>query len=85
MKLSFAIAMVGVLWATVAQPQALTSSGPGSSVPVGPDDRPLVTKPTPHLLSVSGRMAGMPGPYLPHPNDRVGSLPAFRGFASLPE
>jgi len=68
MKLSFASVLVVTLWATAAQTQLLPS-GPGSSIPIGPDDRPLLNRPSNHSFSETGLAAGTPGPYLPNPND----------------
>jgi hypothetical protein len=79
MKLSLAAAMAGTLWATVAQGQVLPSSGPGSSIPVGPDDTPLVRRAFDEPLSATGLTAGMPGPYRPNPSDPTGMLSAFPG------
>ena len=69
MRLSFGSAIAVTLWATVAQTQVLPPSGPGSSIPVSPDDRPLLSRPSNYPLSATGLTAGMPGPYLPNPND----------------
>ena len=69
MKLSFASVLVVTLWATAAQTQLLPS-GPGSSIPVGPDDRPLLSRPAnSHSFSATGLGAGTPGPFLPNPDD----------------
>lgn len=78
MKLSFGSVIAVTLWATIAQTQVLTSpSGPGSSIPVSPDDRPLVSRPRNYPLSATGLTAGMPGPYLPNPNDPTRLSPTF--------
>jgi hypothetical protein len=70
MKLSLAAATAATLWAAVAQAQVLPSSGPGSTIPVSPDDTPLVRRPDDHpLLRATGLITAMPGPYLPNPND----------------
>jgi hypothetical protein len=81
MKLSLAAAMAGALWATVAPGQVVPSSGPGSVIPVGPDDTPLVRQAKAYPLSASGLTAGMPGPYLPNPSDPGEALLNDRGFA----
>jgi hypothetical protein len=70
MKLSFGSATAAALWATIAYTQVLPSpSGPGSSFPVSPDDRPFVSRPTNCPPSATGLTAGLPGPYLPNPSD----------------
>jgi hypothetical protein len=66
MKLCFAPVVAITLWATVAQAQLLPS-GPGSSIPVGPDDGPLLNRPA--NSHATGLGAGSPGPFLPNPND----------------
>lgn len=66
---SLAATMAGTLWAAVAHAQVLPSSGPGSSIPVGPDDVPLLTRAADRPPGATGLTAGMPGPYLPNPND----------------
>jgi hypothetical protein len=68
MKLSFGSIMAITVWATTAQTQVLPS-GPGSSIPVSPDDRLLLSRPTDRSLSATGLGAGTPGPFLPNPND----------------
>jgi len=68
MKLSFGSVMAITLWATTAQTQVLPS-GPGSSIPVSPDDRPLLSRPTNRSLGATGLGAGTPGPFLPNPSD----------------
>ncbi len=70
MKLSFGSVMAVTLWATTAQTQVLPNlSGPGSSIPVSPDDRPLLSRPSNYPFSATGLGAGTPGPFLPNPND----------------
>jgi hypothetical protein len=70
MKLSLGSAIAATLWATTAHTQALTNpTGPGSSIPVSPDDRPLLSRPSNHAFSATGLAAGTPGPFLPNPND----------------
>jgi hypothetical protein len=74
MKLSLAAAMAATLWGMAgtlwgAQAQVLPSSGPGSTVPVSPDDTPLVRRTDGCPLHLTGLITAMPGPYLPHPND----------------
>jgi hypothetical protein len=71
MKLSFGSVLATTLWATIAQAQALPNpSGPGSSIPINPDDRPhLLGRPSNHAFSTTGLAAGIPGPFLPNPND----------------
>jgi hypothetical protein len=70
MKLSFGSVMAVTLWSTIAQTQVfLNPSGPGSSIPVSPDDRPLLSRPSSHSFSATGLGAGTPGPFLPNPND----------------
>jgi hypothetical protein len=69
MKLSLAAAMAGTLWATVAHAEVLTTSGPGSAIPVSPDDTPLVTWESGYPVGTAGLLAGTPGPYLPDPSD----------------
>ena len=70
MKLSFGSAIAVTLWATVAQAQVLPNPpGFGSSTPVGPDDKSLVSRPRNYPISATGLTAGMPGPCRPNPND----------------
>ena len=70
MKLAFGSVVAVTLWSTIAQAQVFPSlSGPGSSIPLGPDDRPLLSRPGNHSLSATGLGAGTPGPFLPNPND----------------
>jgi hypothetical protein len=80
MKLSLAAAMAGTLWAAVAHAQALPSSGPGSTIPVSPDDTPLVTREGGYPVSATGMMAGRPGPYLPNPSDPATPSAVVGGF-----
>ena len=68
MKLSFGSVMAITLWATAAQTQVLPS-GPGSSIPVSPDERPLLSRPSNYPFSATGLGAGTPGPFLPNPDD----------------
>jgi hypothetical protein len=68
MKLSVGAAMAVTLWATAAQTQVLPS-GPGTSIPLSPDDRPLLSRPSNHSFIETGLGAGTPGPFLPNPND----------------
>ena len=69
MKLSFGSVLATTLWATVAQTQALPNpSGPGSSITVDPDNRPLLSRPSNYAFSTTGLAAGTPGPFLPNPN-----------------
>ena len=78
MKLSFGPAIAVTLWATVAQTQVLPNpSRPGSSIPVSPDDRPFISRPSHRALAATGLTAGMPGPYLPNPNDPTRLSPTF--------
>jgi hypothetical protein len=67
MKLSLAIA--GTLWAAAAHAQVLPSSGPGSTIPVSPDDTPLVSHAGDDRLGAIGLVAAMPGFYQPNPNN----------------
>lgn len=85
MKLSFGSVIAAALWVNIAQTQTLPSgSGPGSSMPVSPDDRPLLSRPGNYPLSATGLTAGMPGPYLPNPSDPTRlSLPYAGGVPSL--
>jgi hypothetical protein len=87
MKLSFGSVIAAALWVNVAQTQALPNrSGPGSSIPVSPDDRPLLSRPSDYPLSATGLTAGTPGPYLPNPNDPTSWSPTYPtsgGFPSL--
>jgi hypothetical protein len=85
MKLCFGSVIAAALWANIAQTQALPNgSGPGSSISVSPDDRPLLSRPGHYPLSVTGVMAGTPGPYLPNPNDPTRWSPTYSGgFPSL--
>jgi hypothetical protein len=85
MKLSLAAVMAGTLWASVAHAQVLPSSGPESSIPVGPDDRPLVNRSSDDLFIVTGLWAGMPGPFLPNPSDPTRVLSKHPGVALDPE
>jgi hypothetical protein len=64
-------ALAGAPWAAHAQvlAQVLPSSGPGSLIPVGPDDTPLARRADGQPLRAVGLVVGMPGPYLPDPND----------------
>jgi hypothetical protein len=81
MKLCFGSVIAAVLWANIAQTQALPNGfGPGSSMPVSPDDTPLLSRPGHYPLSATGVTAGTPGPYLPNPNDPTS--PRY-GFPSL--
>jgi hypothetical protein len=84
MKLSLAAAMAATLWTAVAHAQVLPSSGPGSTIPVSPDDTPLVSRPDDHLLHAAGVITAMPGPYLPNPNDPA-RLSKYPGSAVTPE
>jgi hypothetical protein len=78
MKLSFGSAIAVTLWATIAHTQVLpNTSGPASSIPVSPDDRPLISRPSNRSLAATGQTAGMPGPYLPNPNDPTRLSPTF--------
>lgn len=78
MKLSFGSAIALTLCATVAQTQVLPNpSGRGSSAPLTPGDRSLVSRPFYYPLSATGLTAGMPGPYLPNPNDPTRLSPTF--------
>jgi len=85
MKLCFGSVIAAALWANIAQAQALPNGfGPASSIPVSPDDRPLLSRPLDYPLSASGLTAGRPGPYLPNPNDPTRLSPTFSGgFPSL--
>ena len=76
MKLSFGSVMAITLWATAAQTQVLPS-GPGSSIPVSPDDRPLLNRPSNYPFSATGLGAGAPGPFLPNPSDPTTLLSTF--------
>jgi hypothetical protein len=80
MKLCFGSVIAAALWATIAQTQALPN-GPGlaSSMPVSLDDRPLMSRPGDYPLSATGVTAGMPGPYLPNPNDPTRLSPTYSG------
>jgi hypothetical protein len=75
MKLPLAAAMAATLWAMAGTPyvvhaQVLPSSGPGSTIPISPDDTPLVRRPDDHpLLRATGLITAMPGPYLPNPDN----------------
>jgi hypothetical protein len=83
MKLCFGSVIAAALWANIAQTQALPNGfGPGSSMPVSPDDRPLLSRPGHYPLSATGVTAGTPGPYLPNPNDPTRLSPRY-GFPSL--
>jgi hypothetical protein len=84
MKLCFGSVIAAALWANIAQTQALPNgSGPGSSMPVSPDDGPLLSQPGNYPLSATGVTAGTPGPYLPNPNDSTRlSLTYSGGFPS---
>lgn len=85
MKLSFGSAIAVTAWAAIAHAQVLPSpSGPGSSIPVSPDDRPFVSRPRNYPLSATGLMAGLPGPYLPNPNDPTRLSPTFPSSGVLP-
>jgi len=87
MKLSFGSVMAVTLWSTIAQSQILpNSSGPRSSMPVSPDDRPLLSRPNSGAWAATGLTAGMPGPYLPDPNDPTRFSPTFpsMGITSSP-
>jgi hypothetical protein len=75
MKHSIAAATAGALWAAAAHAQVLPSSGPESTIPVGPDDTPLVSRPADPPLRAASLLAAMPGPYLPNPNDPTTVLP----------
>jgi hypothetical protein len=75
MKLSLAAAMAATLWTAVAPAQVLPSSGPGSTIPVSPDDTPLVRRPADHPLRATGLITAMPGPCLPNPNDPTKWVP----------
>ena len=70
MKLWFGSVMAVTLWSAMAQTQVFPNpSGPGSSIPLSPDDRPLLSRPRNHLFDTIGPAAGTPGPFLPNPND----------------
>jgi hypothetical protein len=60
--------MAATLWTAVAHAQVFPSSGPGSTIPVSPDDTPLVRR-TDDPLRTAGLITAMPGPSLPNPND----------------
>src|SRR5258708_20719327 len=66
MKLSFGSVMGITLWATAAQTQVLPS-GPGCSIPVGPDDKPLLSRPSNHPLGATALAPGPPAPFPTHP------------------
>jgi hypothetical protein len=83
MKLWLASVVAVTLWATAAQTQLLPS-GPGSSIPVSPDDRPLLSRPSRYPFSATGLGAGTPGPYLPNPNDPTTLSSTFPGMAPSP-
>jgi hypothetical protein len=78
MKLSFGSVIAVTMWATIAQTQVLQNpSGPGSSIPVSPDDSPFLRRPSNYPLGATGLTAGRPGPYLPNPNDPTRLSPTF--------
>jgi hypothetical protein len=85
MKLWFGSVMAATLWSTIAQTQVLPNSfGPGSSIPLGPDDRPLLSRPSNRSWAATGLTAGMPGPYLPNPNDPTRLSPTFPAMSVTP-
>jgi hypothetical protein len=85
MKLSFGSIIALTLWATIAQTQVLPNpSGPGSSIPVSPDDRPFLSRSSNRSLAATGLTAGMPGPYLPNPNDPTRLSPMFPSLGVSP-
>ena len=85
MKLWFGPAIAVTLWGTMAQTQVLpNSSGPRSSIPVSPDDRPLLSRPSNRSWAASGLTGGMPGPYLPNPNDPTRLSPTFPSLEAFP-
>jgi hypothetical protein len=85
MKLSFGSALAIALWTTIAQTEVLLNpSGPGSSTPVHPDDRPFLSLPRNHPLSTTGFAAGTPGPFLPNPNDPTRLSPTFPSWGESP-
>jgi hypothetical protein len=88
MKPSLAAAMAAMLSAVAGTPwaahaQVLPSSGPGSSFPLSPDDRPLISRPYPSIAL--GLITAMPGPYLPNPNDPALPPSTHPGVAALQE
>jgi len=85
MKLAFGSVVVMTLWFTIAHAQVFPNlSGPGSSIPLGPDDRPLLSRPGNHSFSATGLAAGTPGPFLPNPNDPTGLSPTFPSAGVFP-
>jgi hypothetical protein len=85
MKLFFGSVIAAALWVNIAHSQAPPNrSGPGSSIPVSPDDRPLLSRPCNYPLSATGLMAGTPGPYLPNPNDPARLSPTDPACGGLP-
>jgi hypothetical protein len=85
MKLSFGSVIAAALWAQIAQAQALPNGcAPGTSIPVSPDNTPLLSRPGIYPSSATGLTAGTPGPYLPNPDDPTRlSLMQCGGFPSL--
>ncbi|HKD28631.1 MAG TPA: hypothetical protein VKC66_22345 [Xanthobacteraceae bacterium] len=83
MKLSVGSAIAVALWAAVPQAQVLPS-GPGSLIPLDPDDRPLLSRPGDYRFSATGLDAGIPGPFLPNPSDATRVSPMFPGSGVFP-
>jgi hypothetical protein len=78
MKLFFGTVIAAALCANIAHSQAPPNrSGPGTSIPVNPDDGPLLYRPGNYPLNATGLTAGTPGPYLPNPNDPTGLSPTY--------
>jgi hypothetical protein len=85
MKLCFGSVVAATLWSTIAQAQVLPSqSGRGSSIAVSPDDSPLLSRPGNRSWAATGLTAGMPGPYLPNPNDPTRLSPTFPTMGVIP-
>jgi hypothetical protein len=85
MKLLFGSVIAAALWASIAHSQAPPNrSGPGSSIPVSPDDRPLLSRPGNYPFGATGLTAGTPGPYLPNPNDPTRLSPSYPTSGEFP-
>jgi len=74
MKLFFGSVVAAAVWANMACSQAPpVRSGPGS----GPDHAPVLSRLGNDSLSATGLTAGMPGPYLPNPDDPTRVDPVY--------
>ncbi len=85
MKGSVGTVFALILWAFLAQIHVLANPpGPGSSVPVSPDDTPLLTPSKNLSPNITGFSAGTPGPFLPNANDPTKFSPTYPSSGVFP-